>query len=543
MNELDSAGRHHAQVVVASVADIAPPPMNSLVSKTSRRSRGSLLVAVVGLAIAVGGFAVLAIRDGGVPSATDSASPPTPSSATSSLPPPSTTLGPSALPAFNVSLFIDAKLGGAFNEPTDEIGVVALVPVDAQQAFEAYLATVALAELDSVTYISSSDVAAAAKAFATAQGTAPPEQRWVAVGFVPRFLDSPTGDWIEELAGVAGVRIARVDFVPLATRGLEGWQVVADLGFGISSGAIVQAVDAGVVVIDGISTRLVLDDGSWVDGAPSPLAVQSSCCGDVSGFPATDSVILIKAENSEVWILDVDTLTWRQADTPPATGYPVGSARYPLGSALIDRELVVVTAAGRYVDAISTVAALDIDTGAWREFDPVPSPIAVGGVTSDGNRLIVAGTAQDGNNVVIGDRNPVVYQHTTDSGWQELPSIPIDGQASTITWVDNAGILAWNYEQESAILDRSGQWRTIGNVPMPFSECYPRSESVNAGAVGQCGGLAWFDAATVAWHPIETPYVARFAWARDRLAGFLEVDRNTTRLTAYDLPPKSPSDS
>jgi hypothetical protein len=61
--------------------------------------------------------------------------------------------------------------------------------------------------------------------------------------------------------------------------------------------------------------------------------------------------------------------------------------------------------------------ALDIATGAWRQLEQVPSPVSVGGVTTDGERLIVAGTRQDGNNFVIGDRNPVAYQYTSSGGW------------------------------------------------------------------------------------------------------------------------------
>jgi len=538
MNELDSVGRHHAQVVISSVVDIAPPPIDSLVSETRRAARGGLSIAV-GLVLVVGIVTVLAVRSGGTPIVADS------ETASTSLPtatssPPTTTLVPSVLPAFNVSSFIDTKLGGAFEEIADEIGIVALVPVDSERDFEVQLNAFTLTELQGYSYVPSHEVAAAAERFAAVRGTKPIDGSWLAYGLVPQFFDSPIEDWIEKLAGVPGVRIARVDFEPQTTRVPEGWRVIADLPFGVSSGAIIQAVNAGVVVIDGTSTRLVQADGSWVDGAPSPLAVQSSCCGDISGLPAEGSVVLINAGNSETWILDVATLTWRQAETPPATGFRVGAARYPLGSALVDGELVVVTAADRSINAISTVAALNIDTGTWRELDPVPSPIAVGGVTSDGNHLIVAGTSQDGNNQVIGGRNPVAYQFTADIGWEELPSIPIDGQASTITWVDDAGLLAWNYDQQSAIRDSSGQWRALEDVPMPFSECYPKSVSVNAGAVAQCGGLAWFDTATVAWRSIRTPLVARTVSALDQLIGFLGDGRDSAILIAYDLPPTAP---
>lgn len=537
MNDLDTVGRRHAQIVISSVADIPRPPVDTLVSKPARASRGGLLVTAVGAVVVVGIFAMLVARSSDAPPATNPEPPPASSSVATS----STTLESTSLASFDVSSFIEAKLDGAFVEPAaGEVGVIALVPVESEKEFDTRLNSVTLSELESYTYVPAIDLAAAVERFAEEHGTDPIEGDWVAYGLVPQFWDSPISDWIDKLTDVAGVQIARVDFEPLATRIPDGWQVIADLSFGVSTGAVVQTVDAGVVVIDGVSTRLIFDDGSWVTGDPSPLGVRSSCCGDVTGLSAGDSVVLIKAGNSETWILDVETLTWHQAETPPATGYAVGRERYPLGSALIDGELVVVTAAGRYADAISTVAALNIDTGTWHELEPVPSPIAVGGVTNDGNRLVVAGTAQDANNNVIGSRNPVTYQYMAESGWEELGPIPVDGQASTVTWVDNAGLLAWNYDLQSAILDSAGRWRTIDDVPMPLSECYPRSVAVNTGAIAECGGLAWFNSATLAWHPIRTPLAARFASKPTHIIGFLDIGPDSTTLIKYGLPPKTP---
>lgn len=118
----------------------------------------------------------------------------------------------------------------------------------------------------------------------------------------------------------------------------------------------------------------------------------------------------------------------------------------------------------------------------------MPSPISVGGVTTDGERLIVAGTRQDGNNFIIGDRNPVAYEYTSSEGWRELPSIPIDGQAATVAWIDGTGLLAWNYDLQSALFDESGTWRELGDVPMRPAECYPISYATTGRVVAYVAG-------------------------------------------------------
>jgi hypothetical protein len=133
---------------------------------------------------------------------------------------------------------------------------------------------------------------------------------------------------------------------------------------------------------------------------------------------------------------------------------------------LLGGDLFVVTAAARTGEATATLAALDVATGVWRELEPVPSPISVGGVTTDGSRVVVAGTQQGPNNNIIGDRSPSAYQYTPGEGWSELPDIPINGPASTVAWVEGAGLLAWNYDLESALLDQSGAWRALDRVPM-----------------------------------------------------------------------------
>jgi hypothetical protein len=194
-----------------------------------------------------------------------------------------------------------------------------------------------------------------------------------------------------------------------------------------------------------------------------------------------------------------------------------------------------VTAAARTGDAVSLSAALDVASGQWRELEPVPSPISVGGVTTDGKRLIVAGTRQDGNNFIIGDRSPVAYEYTSSNGWRELPSIPIDGQASTVAWVEGTGLLAWNYDLQSALLDESGTWTELDDVPMSPAECYPISHPTTGGIVGLCGGIAFFEAATESWVPLPGPFDSRYVVTDSGVFGLVRIERDHTKLMAYIL--------
>jgi hypothetical protein len=146
---------------------------------------------------------------------------------------------------------------------------------------------------------------------------------------------------------------------------------------------------------------------------------------------------------------------------------------------------------------------------------------------------------QDGNNSIIGGRQPRLFEFTAAGGWRSLPDIPIDGQAATIVWVDGAGLLAWNYDLESALLDATGSWRRLGNVPMPFCECYPRSVATAGGAAAGGFYVAWFEAATERWHPIRLPADARFAVTSTAIVAFADQDDDGTRMVALPLPPPS----
>ncbi len=530
MSDLDTTARRHAEAVRTALAHVETPPVRSLNSDARpTRWRSGALVAIVTL---VAAWALLPLISPG-----DDAGPTAPGpgrdqpagsdqAATAPGDPPSPELS-----RFDVAGFLDDRLDGAFEDVAGTIAVVALVPVGSEQHVDLLIDRLTAVGLGGYTYVPPEEVAATAARFAARHGTETLAGEWAAYGFFPELVDSPVGEWGAVLDDVPGAIVAEVPFeLPEVTSG-EDWDVVADLPFIVGGRGFAAAVDGDVVLVGTDGTWKVGADGTWTQGQASPLAPDAPCCEQ--SLPAGDHLVLTAEARDSTWALDLDTLTWRATSPRPSAGFV-------LGSAIVNDELIVVDSAPRTVEAVTRVAALDLATFTWRELDPLPSPVSVGGVTSDGERIIVAGTRQDGNNNIGGGH--VAYAHTETDGWRPLPNIPISGQASTVAWVDGAGLLAWNYDLQSAILDESGEWRPLGEVPMDPMECYPQASVVTGGIVGICGGLAWFDAATEQWTAIPTPdqyWEATRAVLDDAVVAFIQVDSNQTRMLRHALPPSS----
>lgn len=305
------------------------------------------------------------------------------------------------------------------------------------------------------------------------------------------------------------------------------WTKVADLQMSIFSGSVVQPIDGGIVVMSAGSTTLVGFDGSTIAGEKPPVAIPNGCCGSAVGIAVGDQLILFDVYAPSTWVLDSETMTWTQIGDRPSTGDV-------LGSALIGDQLYVV---GAVRGAANTpVAALDTTTWEWSEIESVPAVMAVGGVTTDGERLIVAGVQQNGNNIIVGEsRHPAVYA-LSDGVWEELPDAPIDGQAATVAWVEDVGLLAWNYDLDSALLNGDGSWVSTGPVPMEFWECYPQSKQVDSGAIALfCGQLAHFDATSRLWSSIATKLDAKHAATANAIYELAPVDDQTT-LSVQPMP-------
>lgn len=300
------------------------------------------------------------------------------------------------------------------------------------------------------------------------------------------------------------------------------WSKVADLPLSLSSGSIVEPINGALVVVQTESTTLVDFDGSTTLGEKPPVTVPAGCCGSAVGIPVGSQLVIFDAYAPGTWLLNPETVAWDQVGDRPSTGDV-------LGSAVIDDQIYVVTASPRAGATNAQVAALDTTTWEWSELEPVPAVISVGGATTDGERLIVSGVQQNGNNIIVGEsRQPVAYGFQ-DGAWEKLPDVPIDGQAATVAWVDDVGLLAWNYDLDSALLDGEGNWESMGPVPMEFSECYPQSRQVDSGVIALfCGQLAHFDATSRSWSSVATKVDARYAATANSIYELASVNGQTT---------------
>lgn len=313
----------------------------------------------------------------------------------------------------------------------------------------------------------------------------------------------------------------------------EGWEVVGDMPAANSSSTLTVAVDDGILVVSDGATRLIRSDGTWAEGVAPPKALE--CCEDHRLVPTPAGPVVLTTSGDATWLLDTSTLTWQSGSARPSTGTV-------LGSAVVGENLLVVEAAGRRGEVSSGMASLDLGTLVWREKEMVPEAVSVGGVTSDGERLIVAGTRQGTSNDIMGRH--VAFEWTAADGWRALPDVPISGQAATVQWLEGRGLLAWNYDNEAALLDASGVWRRIDDVPLDQAECYPQMSSAPDGALGQCEGLALFDSTTVQWERIATdafPSGTRYLVSGDALMGVFGTQTSRMRIVRYPMAGSTPA--
>ena len=310
---------------------------------------------------------------------------------------------------------------------------------------------------------------------------------------------------------------------------LKGWEQVGLLPTSMFPGWILTPVDERIIVLANDSTTVIELNGRSRTGEGPPVRVTPTpgCCGSVVGIPVEDQLVVFDAYQPATWLLDPNTTTWTQIGDRSSTGDV-------LGWAAIGDSVYVVTArrGGGLVQTPAEV--LNTSTWEWEQIEPIPVVMSVGDVTTDGEKLFVAGVRQDSyNNLVVGNREPAVYEYA-DGAWSRLPDAPVDGQASTISWVAGAGLLAWNYDLESALLD-AGEWESTETVPMDHQECYPHGFQVEGGVVGACGGLAFFDAASRGWSPISTSYEASYVVVGDAVYE-LASSGEGTRLAVHQLP-------
>lgn len=532
MIDLDTIAREHGRVVREAVANTDRPPIGSLspgrrtTSPSPLDPRLVVAAAVLFTAAVIGFVAVLGTKTiETVAGSTDSTA-----SLANGSSPVSTTRSIDALP-FDVQAFVAAERGALFGDDADRIGVAALVPLAHVERFYDVIHLANLNELETFVAAEWDVVRSRAEAFADREGTAPLEDFWFAVGFIPRFADSPTAQWAERIAGRAGslgTVVVALDFEPPGIP--DGWTAVADVPFGTSEDASVVGVDSGMLVVDADATSLVRPDGSIAVGEPPPAGIPGPCCGEFRSDVVGDAVVFTRTASGESWLFEVDGMSWREIDRRPLL-------RSAVGSAVVDGKLVVVEQAGRSIVAESRVVVLDPATGEWTSLPSLPEGVDVGGVTTDGERVYVAGTSQDLNGLIVGDQNPRLYVLDGSGVWETLPEIPIRGQASTIGWVGDKGLLAWNYDLEAALLDDSGTWQPLESVPIAEAECYPHVDVTTYGVVGFCSEPVFLDGESVTWVNIEPVSQGRYAVLDTEILALMRSERNGNLLVRFPLPP------
>lgn len=188
--------------------------------------------------------------------------------------------------------------------------------------------------------------------------------------------------------------------------------------------------------------------------------------------------------------------TWRQMPSAPI------EARAPF-STWTGEELIVWGSrdrTARYRDG----AAYDPASETWRVIPESPIEITDGSAVWTSGEMIVFGAALDDNNhAKTATDIGAAYDPTTDS-WRSIADSTLSPQAATAAWPGSGEMIAWDYDQATAAYDpRSDTWRDLKRVPVPFSECYPRSVAIPGHVFGDfCGRSVTFSVAEDRWREI-----------------------------------------
>ena len=324
----------------------------------------------------------------------------------------------------------------------------------------------------------------------------------IAYGIIVRFADADIDTLVADLRELPGVvEVVRLEMPPPPpSTDPPGWELLATVDEdlqGSSRFSVIELVGDDLVIVSSEGVTAIDRNGRIRSGDPSPFGSLGECCGEYRGVAAKGKLVVLAESGVDAAVLDVASLTWTQVDDRPIAGYL-------LGEAWTGDEVVVVAAAASEVGGPSETAALDPVTGGWRSLPDVPEPINAGGLVSGYGRVVVSGTHQAAGNHVIGDRQPAVFE-LVDGEWVELPSPPVDGQAS-VTAPTPSGLVVWNYGLESAVFE-DGQWRTIDPLPGSPVECLPGGIILPDPVVVApgCGPSATFDPASATWADIELP--------------------------------------
>ena len=188
--------------------------------------------------------------------------------------------------------------------------------------------------------------------------------------------------------------------------------------------------------------------------------------------------------------------TWRRLPAAPI------DARAPL-SVWTGEELIVWGTAARRPGPIPRDgAAYRPATDSWRPIAAAPIELTDATAVWTGREMVVFGAALGGNNnpatpTAIG----AAYDPATDT-WRRLPDSTLSPQASTAAW-DGRDVVAWDYLTVAAAYDAGAGWRRLPAVPLPESECVPRSVPLGGYVFGDhCGRMVLYDGDAGRWQEV-----------------------------------------
>ncbi|MGH3020090.1 MAG: Kelch repeat-containing protein, partial [Gaiellaceae bacterium] len=177
-------------------------------------------------------------------------------------------------------------------------------------------------------------------------------------------------------------------------------------------------------------------------------------------------------------------------------------ARVPVGAVWTGTEMIVWGSASRAASAVDG-AAYDPREDRWRELPPAPFALNEATLAWTGEEMVVFGARLDGNNWSDTEHARGAAFDPATSRWRILPPYSFSPQASTAVWTGRE-LVVWDYELRAAAYDPADdRWRPLPDLPLDFSECYPKG-AVGAGVVlaWHCGRAALLDVAADSWSEI-----------------------------------------
>ncbi len=198
---------------------------------------------------------------------------------------------------------------------------------------------------------------------------------------------------------------------------------------------------------------------------------------------------------------DPDTRAWRKLPAAPLDG-----PRQPVAAVWTGRELIVWGDVGRFGEVVDG-AAYDPEADRWRMLSPAPVALNEASAVWTGEEMIVLGALLDGNNWSKTEHAEGIAYDPKTNEWRRIAPYPFSPQASWAAWTGEE-VVVWDYELTAAAYDSvEDVWRELPDLPLDFSECYPRSVALLRVVFAyHCGGpTALFDVRAGTWTVVPLP--------------------------------------